>query len=180
MINLPKMAEHGFKRKVLTPEQAYVKLRHFCAFQERSHQEVKVKLSGYGITWNEANHLLSKLIEEGFLNEERFAAAFVGGKFRIKQWGRKKIEVELKKRFVSAYSISKAMREEIDMAAYEKTLMKLIEKKWASLKGPGNTVYVKQSKTRQYLLSRGFENDMVSKKLKLFLDGQADHHNSTN
>lgn len=179
MINLPKMEEYGFKRKVLSPEQAYVKVRHFCAFQERSHQEVKVKLSGYGISWNDASHLLSKLIEEGFLNEERFAAAFVGGKFRIKQWGRKKIEMELKKRYVSAYSISKALREEIDKDAYERTLMKLIEKKWTSLKGPGNTVFVRQSKTRQYLLSRGFENDIISKKIKLFLDGQADHHNDT-
>jgi len=179
MIKLPTMEEYGFKRKVLTPEQAYAKIRQFCAFQERSHQEVKMKLSGYGIAWADANLLLSKLIEENFLNEERFAAAFVGGKFRIKQWGRKKIEMELKKRQVSSYSISKALREEIDLSAYEKILMKLIEKKWTSLRGPGNTLFVKQSKTRQYLLMRGFENDIVSKKLKLFLDGQADHNNDT-
>lgn len=173
------MEDYGFKRKVLTPDQAYAKIRQFCAFQERSHQEVKMKLSGYGVSWADANPILSKLIEEGFLNEERFAAAFVGGKFRIKQWGRKKIEMELKKRQVSAYSISKALREEIDLPAYEKTLMMLIEKKWTSLRAPGNTVFVKQSKTRQYLLMRGFENDIVSKKIKLFLDGQADHNNST-
>ena len=179
MINLPTMEDYGFKRKVLTPDQAYAKIRQFCAFQERSHYEVKMKLSGYGISWADANPILSKLIEEGFLNEERFAAAFVGGKFRIKQWGRKKIEMELKKRHVSAYSISKALREEIDLPAYEKTLMKLIEKKWTSLRAPGNTVFVKQSKTRQYLLMRGFEIDIISKKIKLFLDGQADHNNST-
>lgn len=173
------MENYGFKRKVLTPDQAYAKIRQFCAFRERSHQEVKMKLSGYGVSWADANPILSKLIEEGFLNEERFAAAFVGGKFRIKQWGRKKIEMELKKRHVSAYSISKTLREEIDLPAYEKTLMKLIEKKWTSLRAPGNTVYVKQSKTRQYLLMRGFENDIVSKKIKLFLDGQTDHNNST-
>jgi SOS response regulatory protein OraA/RecX len=87
--------------------------------------------------------------------------------------------MELKKRHVSSYSIGKALRDEIDLPAYEKTLMKLIEKKWTSLRGPGNTVFVKQSKTRQYLLMRGFENDIVSKKLKLFLDGQADRNNST-
>ena len=87
--------------------------------------------------------------------------------------------MELKKRQVSSYSISKALREEIDLPDYEKILMKLIEKKWTSLRGSGNTLFVKQSKTRQYLLMRGFENDIVSKKLKLFLDGQADHNNST-
>ena len=96
MIKLPTMEEYGFKRKVLTPEQAYAKIRHFCAFQERSHQEVKMKLSGYGIAWADANLLLSKLIEEGFLNEERFAKSYASGKFNIKHWGRIKIKQGLK------------------------------------------------------------------------------------
>jgi SOS response regulatory protein OraA/RecX len=69
------MDEQRYKRKVLTPEQAHVKIRHYCAFQERTHQEVKQKLSGYGLSWSVANELLSKLIEEGFLNEERFAGS---------------------------------------------------------------------------------------------------------
>lgn len=162
------MDENRFQRRFLTPEQAYVKIRSYCAYQERTHQEVKMKLSGYGISWSAINEMLSRLIEEGFLNEERFARAFVGGKFRSKGWGRKKIMVELKKRMVSAYSIQKALREEIDPADYEKTVQKLIEKKWNALKAPGNTVYVKQAKTRQYLLSRGFENDIISRFLKPF------------
>ncbi len=83
MIKLPTMEEYGFKRKVLTPEQAYIKIRHFCAFQERSHQEVKMKLSGYGIAWSDANLLLSKLMEENFLNVELLSPAFVGGKFML-------------------------------------------------------------------------------------------------
>ena len=63
------MEDYGFKRKLLTPDQAYAKISHFCAFQERSHYEVKMKLSGYGIPRADANPILSKLIEEGFLNE---------------------------------------------------------------------------------------------------------------
>ena len=102
----------------------------------------------------------------------------MGGKFRIKGWGRKKIEIELKKRWVSEYSIKKALREEIDMDAYGASLLKQLEKKWTSLKGPGNTIYVKQSKTRQYLLTRGFENNIISNAMKLFY-GKADHHNDT-
>ena len=101
-------------KKQLSPEQATVKIRHYCAFQERTHQEVKIKLSSYGLSWADANQIMSSLIEEGFLNEERFAKSFVGGKFRMKGWGRKKIEMELKKRQVSSYSIQKALREEID------------------------------------------------------------------
>ncbi|MEY3158661.1 MAG: hypothetical protein RLZZ49_141, partial [Bacteroidota bacterium] len=88
-----------------------------------------------GIAWSATNEIVSKLIEEGFLNEERFANAFVGGKFRIKGWGKKKIEMELRKKGISAYSIQKALRDEIDMADYEQTLMKLMQKKWSSIKG---------------------------------------------
>jgi regulatory protein len=162
--------EDGYiKRKVLTPEQAYVKIRHYCAFQERTHQEVKTKLAGYGISWYQASELLSKLIEDGFLNEERFAKAFAGGKFRIKGWGRKKIEAELKKRYIADYSIRKAIREEIGQEDYEKMAMKLIEKKWTSLTSPGDTAFVKQSKTRQYLFMRGYENDVITRVMKLFL-----------
>ena len=165
-------------KKQLSPEQATVKIRHYCAFQERTHQEVKTKLSSFGISWSDANQILSSLIEEGFLNEERFAKAFVGGKFRMKGWGRKKIEMELKKRQVSAYSIQKALREEIDPQAYEASLLKQMEKKWNALKGPGNTIYVKQSKVRQYLLSKGFENNIITNTMKTFY-GKTDFHNDT-
>jgi regulatory protein len=171
------MDEEIRQRRVLTPEQAYVKIRHFCAFQERTHLEVKRKLSGYGISWTQAGELLSKLIEEGFLNEERFARSFAGGKFRMKGWGRKKIEMELKMRMISDYSIRVAIREEIDPAEYEKTLTKLVEKKWNSLKSPGDTFYTKQAKTRQYLLGRGYENDWISRIMKKFIDGQTNDNN---
>lgn len=173
------MDEQRYKRKVLTPEQAHVKIRHYCAFQERTHQEVKQKLSGYGLSWSVANELLSKLIEEGFLNEERFARAFAGGRFRMKGWGKRKITAELKKRGISDYSIRAALREEIPQEAYEACAGKILAKKWSSLKGPGNTEYVKQSKTRQYMLSRGFENDIINRAMKFFLNGKAEHNDHT-
>ena len=165
------MEKKSFK-KHLTPEQAYVKIRHYCAFQERTHIEVKTRLSGMGIGWSDANEMVSKLIEEGFLNEERFARAFVGGKFRIKGWGKKKIEAELKKKGVSSYSIQKAIREEIDISDYENTLLKHMKKKWASIKGQGITSYVKQAKTRQYFLSRGYENPIISKMMKGIIESE--------
>lgn len=165
-------------KKILSPEQASVKIRHYCAFQERTHQEVKTKLSSYGLSWSDANQIISSLIEDGFLNEERFAKAFVGGKFRMKGWGRKKIEMELKKRQIATYSIQKAIREEIDPVAYEATMTKQMEKKWNALKGPGNTAYVKQAKVRQYLLSKGFENNIITKAMKE-LYGKTNLHNDT-
>ena len=161
-------------RKPITPEQALVKIRHYCAFQERNHAEVKAKLSNMGIGWTAANEIIAKLIEDGFLNEERFAKAFAGGKFRMKGWGKKKIELELRKKGVSTYSIQKAIREEIDPADYEKTLNRLMQKKWTSIKGQGITIYVKQAKTRQYFLSRGFENAVISKLLKQLVEKEKD------
>ena len=161
-------------RKTLTPEQAHVKIRHYCAFQERNHAEVKTKLSTMGIGWTAINEILSKLIEEGFLNEERFANAFVGGKFRMKGWGKKKIEMELRKKGIATYSIQKALRDEIDPQEYEKTLMKLMQKKWTGIKGQGITVYVKQAKVRQYFLSRGYENNLISKVLKEIIEKEKD------
>jgi regulatory protein len=152
-------------RNSLTPEQAYAKIRHYCAFQERTHLEVKRKLSEYGLSWSDAGQVLSRLIEDGFLNEERFAQAFAGGKFRIKGWGKKKIEIELKKRGVAAYSILKALRDEIPVDAYRKKLQQLAEKKWSTLKGPGMTSRIRAEKTRQFLLRRGFENDLITKTL---------------
>lgn len=166
------MFENKKFKKHHTPEQAYVKIRHYCAFQERTHLEVKTKLSGMGISWTAINELVSKLIEEGFLNEERFASAFVGGKFTMKGWGKKKIEAELRKKGVSSYSIQKALREEIDQETYEQTLLKLMEKKWASIKGQGVTSYVKQAKTRQYFLSRGYDNGVISKVMKSIAEAE--------
>ena len=148
-------------KKWLTKEQAFQKLKHFCGYQERCHSEVKEKLYSLGISKNEHDEIVSTLIEQNYLNEERFAIAFVGGKFRIKQWGRIKIKYELKQKQVSEYNIKKAMRE-IDETAYRNTLQKLYEEKWNSLKGEKNR-FTKLTKTRDYLLQKGYEREMVEK-----------------
>ena len=80
----------------LTKEQGLEKIKPYCAYQERCHREVKEKLYSYGLRKAEVEEILSFLIEENYLNEERFAVQFAGGKFRIKQWGKKKIQYEFK------------------------------------------------------------------------------------
>lgn len=147
-------------RKQLTKEQAFQKAKHYCGYQERSHQEVKEKLYSFGLYKQQVEELLSQLIEENYLNEERYAIHFAGGKFRMKQWGRVKIKYELKQKRVSEYCIKKALKE-IDEADYEKTLQKLTEKKWTSIKGEGVNQYVKLSKTTDYLLQKGYEPDLI-------------------
>lgn len=143
----------------LTPEQALQKLRHYCAYQERCHQEAKDKLYGYGLTTPEVEQALSTLIEEQYLNEERFAKAFAGGKFRMKQWGRIKIKYALKQKQVSPYCIQVAMKE-IDPDEYETLLERLLDQKWNELKSEKN-IFNRMRKAQDFLVQRGFETDLI-------------------
>jgi regulatory protein len=148
------------QRKKLTKEQALQKARHYCAYQERCHAEVKEKLYSFGLWKQAVEELLSQLVEENYLNEERFATLFAGGKFRMKQWGRVKIRHALKQKQVSEYCIKKGLQE-IDEEAYHKTLQELAAKKWKTVKGAGINQFVKMSHTTSYLLQKGYEPEKV-------------------
>lgn len=151
--------------KQLSKEQALQKLRHYCSYQERCHAEVKEKLYSFGLSKQVVEECISQLIEESYLNEERFAIQFAGGKFRIKQWGRQKIKQALKLKRVSEYCIRKGLQE-IDEEQYIKTLNKLAAQKWRSVKGPGITKYVKSQKTTTALLQKGYEPDLIRRILQ--------------
>src|SRR6478672_11099295 len=86
------------KQKVYTQHQALVKAEAWCAYQERCQQEVRDKIYSWGLHEHEVENVIAELISKNFLNEERFAKAYAGGKFRIKKWGRVKIRMELKRR----------------------------------------------------------------------------------
>jgi regulatory protein len=147
------------QKKYLTKEEAIQKLKHYCGYQERSHAEAQQKLWDLGVRRAEHDEIISTLIEEDYLNEERFAKAFAGGKFRMKEWGRKKIYYALKEKKVSEYNIKKAMKE-IDEEGYVKTLNGLAEKKYETLKG--EQYLVRKKKTMDYLMQKGFEPELVN------------------
>ncbi|MBO9570706.1 MAG: RecX family transcriptional regulator [Chitinophagaceae bacterium] len=151
------------QKKRLTPEQAYQKIKHYCGYQERSHAEVREKLYSLGIWKNDIDTLISRLIEEDYLNETRFAESFVGGKFRMKQWGRVKIKYELKQKQVSEYNIKKAMKV-IDEENYLKAFNKLFAEKAKSLSAEKN-VPTKKRKILDYMIQKGYERDMIMNKL---------------
>ena len=131
-------------KKNLTKEQALQKLKHYCAYQERCHSEVKEKLYSLGVWKKEHDEMIAALIEENYLNEERFAIAFAGGKFRVKQWGRVKIKQALKQKQVSEYCIKKALKE-IDDNEYRKVLEKLVKEKYASMKNEQHLIRKKKT-----------------------------------
>jgi regulatory protein len=143
----------------LTPQQALPKLKQYCAYQERCHSEVLEKLFGYGVYKKDADEIISKLIEENFLNEERFALHYAGGKFRIKHWGKVKIKYELKQKKISEYCIKKALAA-IDNTAYSKTLYKLADMKLRALKSEKN-IFIKKRKLQDHLLMKGYEISLV-------------------
>lgn len=146
-------------KKQLTPEQALQKLKQYCAYQERCHAEVADKLYQLGVWKKEHDAIIATLIEENYLNEERFALAYAGGKYRMKQWGRVKIKYELKQKQVSNYSINKALKQ-FDEEEYRQTLQKLANDKYTLLKG--EQYLVRKKKTIDYLIQRGYETDLIT------------------
>jgi regulatory protein len=142
------------KKVRIGKEQAIQRIRHYCAYQERAQQEVRDKLYELGMTMDEVEEIMSDLIAENFLNEERFATQFAGGHFRIKGWGKVKIQHALQQKRVSSYNIKTGLKA-IDEDAYLKTLQDLATKKWNSLKGERGLS--RMAKTQAFLHQRGFE-----------------------
>ena len=154
-------------KKYLTKEQALQKLKHFCAYQERSQQEVRDKLYALGLHKADVEQTISLLITEGFLNEERFAIAFAGGKFRIKQWGRIKIKLALQQKKVSPYCINKGLN-----IIPEKDYLVCLEKIIAtySKKTTEKNSMKRKYKIAQYVIGRGFEPELVWDAIKNILE----------
>ncbi len=146
------------KKAPLDYKSALQKGADFCAYQERSQQEVRDRLYTYGLHQDEVEEALSELIVQGFINEERFAKAYAGGKFRMKGWGKRKIIEGLKYHRISDYCLKKGLAE-IDDEAYYQTLLKHAEKKFNSLNEKSE--YVLKGKLTQHLVSKGFEFDLI-------------------
>jgi regulatory protein len=152
------------KIRITDVKKALLKAQSYCAYQERCQQEVRDKLYEWGL-WPEAvENIIVELITDNFLNEERFAKTYAGGKFRIKKWGKVKIKLELKKRKISDYCIKQAMKE-IGNKEYMAALRDIIRTESGKLekkkvKGP-YAKELKKQKLVRYCLSRGFEQDLV-------------------
>ncbi|NLN33457.1 MAG: RecX family transcriptional regulator [Flavobacteriaceae bacterium] len=136
------------------------KLAKYCAYQDRCHWEVENKMREFNLIPEAYEEILIYLIQNDFLNEDRFARSFVRGKFNQKNWGRIKIRVELKKRRIPSKMIESALGE-IDEEDYFKTLQKLFEKKKESLKNDRES-FKKKAKIRNYLLQKGFESEIIA------------------
>ncbi|MCL6523502.1 MAG: RecX family transcriptional regulator [Thermoflavifilum sp.] len=134
------------------------KITHFCTYQERCHQEVKQKLHQLGIYHQQADAFIACLIQENYLNEERFAREFALGKFNRHQWGKRKIAFALKQKQISDYLIKRALLE-IDEQAYADALRKIISRRIQASKGlPAPEA---KQKIWTYLLQKGYEPEWI-------------------
>jgi regulatory protein len=147
------------QKMYLTKEQAIQKLKYYCSYQERCHSEVQSKLYDLGVYKNEHDEIISTLIQENYLNEERFAIQFAGGRFRMKQWGKTKIKYELKGKQISEYCIKKALAT-IPTADYLQTAQKLFDLKNSTLKSEKN-FFTKKRKLQDYLMQKGYEINII-------------------
>jgi regulatory protein len=156
-----------FKRS-LTAEQAYQKIRHYCGYSERCHYEVREKLYSLGLSRKDVETLLTRLIEEDYLNEERYALLFAGGHFRQKKWGRTKIVYALRQKKVSEQNIKRALRE-INQEDYLSTLKQLASAKWQALKG--EQYLVREARTTAFLQQKGYEIPAIQQVIHLLKSG---------
>ncbi|MEO7445404.1 MAG: regulatory protein RecX [Ferruginibacter sp.] len=147
------------KQKNIGVDAAIQKIAHYCAYQERTHQETREKLYSFGLYPNEVEEIIGRLIEENYLNEERFALAYAGGKFRINQWGKMKIKYSLQQKRVSAACIATALNS-LDDEAYQVQLNKLAETKWVLLKKEKN-IFSRKKKLFSYLQQKGYESFLI-------------------
>ena len=149
-----------------TVDEAQKKLENYCAYQERCHKEVRKKLRDMKMIPESIDKIMVHLIEHNFLNEERFAKAFVQGKFRIKMWGKNRLVRELKFRDISKYAIDVALKE-INYDDYYKTIDELIKKRIEQVNE--KNIYKKKKKVADYLLYRGWESNLVYEKINEYI-----------
>jgi regulatory protein len=151
------------KKKYYSWHEALEKLKKYCAYQERTHQEVRAKSRQYNLNSEEAERAIVILIEENYLNELRFALAYASGKSKLKGWGPLKIKNRLQQKGISEYCIEQAMKQ-IKPDDLELLFDKWVEKKGRTLKSEKNQ-RVKKEKLARFLIAKGFDANMVMKKL---------------
>ena len=150
-------------KEVYSLKEAIQKIEHYCAYQERCHEEVEQKLRSMKMDSEERDHIIAHLINDNFLNEERFACSFARGKHRIKHWGKIRITNELKFRGINQTLINIALKE-ISLEEYYSTFDTLANRHWESIQETNSLK--KRKKFCDFMLRRGFESNLVYEKLR--------------
>ena len=154
-------------KKTYTVKEAIKKLEHYCAYQERCHKEVRIKLESLHMIPEAIDLIIVHLLQHNFLNETRFAKSYVSGKFRIKAWGKNRLTLELKKKDISKANINEALLE-IEDTEYIQVFNNLAKKKATLITGTNK--YKNRQKLTNYLIYRGWEPHLVYEKSREFFN----------
>ena len=146
------------KDKIIGKQEAYIKACNYCAYQERLQEEVRDKLKTLKVSNEVIEEIISELIVNNFLNEERYAKAYAGGKYRIKKWGRLKIVRNLESKGVSPYCIKKGIAE-IEEGDYRDTLYKILTAKKDQIQE--ENIFILKNKLSVYAIGKGYEPELV-------------------
>ena len=152
-------------KRVYDIKIAIERLKNYCALQDRCQWDVTQKMKEWGLLEMTQKHILEILIQEKYVDEERFTQSFCRGKFLIKKWGKVKITNELKKKKISDICIKKGL-EEIDLTEYDLLLENLLTKKNNTLRDKNH--FTRKSKLARFLIQRGFEGNLVWDKIREF------------
>lgn len=147
-----------YRKKKYENDEALKRLRKYCAYQDRCQKEVREKLYNWGFGYADAGELIVRLIEEQFLDEERFARAYARGKFNNNSWGRRKIIQGLRRKGITEQLRDIAL-EEIDESDYRQKLREILEKKWSTMRSPGSLDF--KQRLAHYAIQKGFEFSLV-------------------
>lgn len=147
------------EKKSFTFDEIKQKLVNYCVYQDRCHYEVEQKMKEFLLIDEAKEEIMLYLLQENYLNEERFVRSYIRGKFYIKNWGKTKIKIHLKQKQVPEKLIN-ACFDEIDENDYEKTIRKIYDDYYSKQKGLKE--YQRKSKTIKYLMSRGFEYEKIN------------------
>ena len=161
------MSQTKNQDKQLSPEEIYVKLAAYCAYQDRCRKEVAQKLAELGVEGQKAEVLMARLEEERFLDENRYAESFTRGRFYQKKWGREKIRYELRGRGLSSSQVDRALAG-IPDEDYRETIHQLLERKAAHVRDSDD--FVRRQKLARYLIGKGFESALVWEAIDLLMD----------
>ncbi|MEN7548970.1 regulatory protein RecX [Rapidithrix thailandica] len=153
--------------KHYSAKEAMAKMAKYCAYQERCPHEVRQKLYTMGLAYSEVDEVMDWLIDEKFLDEERYARAYVRGKFHFKRWGKIKIRHQLRAKQIPEKMIESGFSE-INEDAYFNTLKEIIDQKFSSLQGEDSDLKKKQ-KCFNFAYGRGFEPELIQKYLNNIL-----------
>jgi regulatory protein len=146
---------------------AIERIKNYCALQDRCQWDVIQKLREWGLQQSTKDHILEILITNKFIDEERFSTSFCRGKFRIKNWGKRKIVNELRRKQISSICINTGLKE-IDEKEYDLVLEKLFYQKERSIKDKNQ--FIRKTKIANFLIQRGFENNLVWDKIRELSD----------